>query len=270
METAMHLSLADRVALVFGAGSSGPGWGNGKAAAVAYARAGARVVAVDVNPAAADETAGLITAEGGQAIALAADVTDDAAVSGIVAQALGVMGRIDILHNNVGIAQFGGTLDLDPALWDRAMAVNVRSVFLTCRHVLPGMIAQGRGVVTNISSVAGIRIAGYDMPAYYASKAAVNHLTRSLAIRHARQGIRVNAILPGLIETPLIHTTKGMADHHGDTQAQLAERHALSPTGRMGTAWDVAHAAVFLASDAAAYINGVALPVDGGLACRMG
>lgn len=266
----MKISLNGRVALVFGAGSSGPGWGNGKAAAVAYARAGARVAAVDLNLAAAEETAGIIASEGGEAMAMAADVAREADVKAVVGRLVDEWGRIDILHNNVGIAQFGGALELEEQLWNRSMDVNVKSVYLACKHVLPHMIAQERGVVTNISSIAGVRIAGYDMPAYYASKAAVNHLTRALAIRHARQGIRVNAILPGLINTPLIHTTKGMAEHHGDTAAQIAERDAMSPTGRMGEAWDIAHAAVFLASDFAKYINGVNLPVDGGLTCRIG
>lgn len=266
----MDISLKDQVALVFGAGASGPGWGNGKAAAVAYARAGARVACVDLNPAAAEETAALIAGEGFEALALAADVAQEADVAAAVAAVIARWGRIDILHNNVGIAQFGGTLELDAALWDRSMDINVKGIFLACKHALPHMIARGRGVVTNISSIAGIRIAGYDMPAYYTSKAAVNHLTRALAIRHAREGIRVNAILPGLMNTPMIYSTKEMAQHHGDVAAQVAQRDALSPTGKMGDAWDIAHAAVFLASAQAKYINGIELPVDGGLTCRVG
>lgn len=265
----MQINLEGKVALVFGAGSSGPGWGNGKAAAVAYARAGAKVVVVDLNLSAAEETSGIIAAENGEALALAADVAKESDVAGAVARAIDLWGRIDILHNNVGIAQFGGVLELDEALWDRSMAINVKSVYLACKHVLPHMIAAERGVVTNISSIAGIRIGGYNMPAYCSSKAAVNHLTRELAVRHARQGIRVNAILPGLIDTPLIHTTKGMAEHHGDASAQIAERHAMSPTGRMGTAWDIANAALFLASDLASYVNGAELVVDGGLTCKV-
>ena len=265
----MIIDLKDRVALVFGAGSSGEGWGNGKAAAVAYARSGAKVVCVDLNRAAAEETAGIITDEGGTALALAADVASEAQIIDVVARVMADFGRIDILHNNVGIAQIGGALELDEALWDRSMNVNVKSVFLACKHVLPHMIAAGKGAVVNISSLAGMRIAGYDMPAYYASKAAVNHLTQALAVRHAREGIRVNAVLPGLIHTPLISTTKGMAETFGDIEAQIAARDAMSPTGKMGDAWDVANAAIFLASDQAKYINGVALCVDGGLAARI-
>lgn len=140
----MDISLKDQVALVFGAGSSGPGWGNGKAAAVAYARAGARVACVDLNPAAAEETAAIIAAEGFEALALAADVAQEAEVAAVAA-VIARWGQVDILHNNVGIAQFGGTLDLDAALWDRSMAINVKGIFLACKHVLPHMIARGRG-----------------------------------------------------------------------------------------------------------------------------
>lgn len=264
----MSFSLTDQVALVFGAGSSGPGWGNGKAAAVAYARAGARVACVDLNPAAAEETAHIIEQEGFDAIALQGNVASDEDVSGAVARALSQFGKIEILHNNTGITLFGSPVEQDIAEWDRAMDVNVKSVFLTCRHVLPHMQERGYGVITNISSVAGIRIAGYDMASYYTSKAAVNQLTRAVALQYAAKGIRANAILPGLIDTPLVRNNDGMKGHHGDAAKQMAERDAMSPTGKMGDAWDVAHAAVFLASREAKYINGVLLPVDGGLSCR--
>lgn len=262
--------LKDHVAIVFGAGSSGPGWSNGKAAAVAYARAGAKVVCFDLNQEAAEETAHIATEEGHTAIALCGDVSREEDVSEAVSTALAEFGQIDILHNNVGIALFGGPVDQDPHDWDRAMNVNVKSVFLTCRFVLPHMVDRSFGVITNISSIAGIRIAGYDMTSYYTSKAAVNHLTRSVALKYAAQGIRANAILPGLMNTPLIHSTEGMKDHHGDVAKQIAERDAMSPTGKMGDAWDVANAAVFLASPNAKYINGVLLPVDGGLSCKVG
>ncbi len=264
----MNFALTDNVALVFGAGSSGPGWGNGKAAAVAYARAGASVACVDLNPAAAEETANIIEGEGHSAIAIRGNVASDEDVSAAVAKTLSHFGKIDILHNNTGITLFGGPVEQDIAEWDRAMDVNVKSVFLACRHVLPHMVGRGAGVITNISSVAGIRIAGYDMASYYTSKAAVNQLTRAVALQYAAKGIRANAILPGLMNTPLVQNNEGMKGHHGDAEKQMAERHAMSPTGQMGDAWDVAHAAVFLASREAKYINGVLLPVDGGLSCR--
>ncbi|MBE9638778.1 SDR family NAD(P)-dependent oxidoreductase [Salipiger mangrovisoli] len=265
----MNINFEGRVALVFGAGSAGEGWSNGKAAAVAYARAGAQVACVDLRRAAAEETAQIIEAEGGRAIALEGDVTDDAQVAAAVAATLRAFGAIDILHNNAGLAQFGGTTDLDLDAWDKAMDVNVKSVFLACRHVIPHMVSRGQGVITNISSLAGIRISEYDMSSYFASKAAVNHLTRAIALRHAAEGLRCNAILPGLINTPLIHANKEMQGHHGSIDKQIAERDAMSPTGKMGDAWDIANASVFLASDGAKYINGVLLPVDGGLSCRV-
>lgn len=260
--------LDGQVALVFGAGSSGPGWGNGKAAAVAYARAGAAVACVDLNLSAAEETAAIIAREGFDAIAIKADVADDEQVSAVVSRTLSHFGKIDVLHNNIGVTLFGSVVDVDLDAWDRAMATNVKGVLLACRHVLPHMLGRGGGVITNISALAAIRIGTYEMPSYYTSKAAMNHLTRSIALQYADKGIRCNALLPGLIDTPMIRGDTGMSTHHGGLDRQLAERDAISPTGKMGDAWDVANAAIFLASAEAKYINGVTLPVDGGLSCR--
>jgi NAD(P)-dependent dehydrogenase (short-subunit alcohol dehydrogenase family) len=258
--------LADRVAIVFGAGSSGEALSNGRAAALAYAREGAAVAAVDINRSSAEDTAGLIRDEGGTAFAVAADVTDEDDVVRAVDVAATELGVPAVLHNNVGVALTGGVDELTRADWDRALALNLTGDFLTCKHTLPHMLAAGRGAVVNVSSVAGIRHLGYDYPAYMAAKAAVNQLTVSLALTHARDGIRVNAVLPGLIDTPLVerqlHTDPGRA-----AEAR-ARRDEASPTGRMGTPWDVANASVFLASDDAAYVNGVCLPVDGGLSAR--
>lgn len=260
--------LAGRVAVVFGAGSVGEGWGNGKAAAVAYARAGARVVAVDCDAAAAAATAGIIEAEGGEALPVAADVTRLAEVAAAVDAAATRFGRLDILHNNVGITSKGGPVETTEEVWDRVMAVNVKSMFLTCKCALPVMERQGRGVITNISSLASIRWTGYNYAAYYASKGAVNQFTRGIAIEYAARGIRANAILPGLMDTP--HIYQQISGFYGTPEEMAAARHAASPTGRMGDAWDIAHAAVFLASDEAKYINGIELPVDGGLHVKAG
>ncbi|MCP5370834.1 MAG: SDR family oxidoreductase [Hyphomicrobiales bacterium] len=263
--------LAGRAALVFGAGSVGPGWGNGKAAAVAYARAGARVVTVDVNRDAAWETRDIIAGEGGEAIALTADVTRSADVAKAVGAAMEAYGAVDILHNNVGIGTFGGPEELSEEDWDRVMDVNLKSAFLACKHALPSMVARGAGVITNISSVASLGIGRFPYAAYYASKAGLDHLTRSVAVQYAAQGIRANAILPGVIDTPMTRESAQMREHFGgDEAAFVRARDAMSPTGKSGTAWDIAAAAVFLASDDANYINGVTLPVDGGLSCRMG
>jgi NAD(P)-dependent dehydrogenase (short-subunit alcohol dehydrogenase family) len=259
--------LKDKVAVVFGAGSVGPGWGNGKATAVLFARHRACVVCVDINRAAADETAGIILGEGGQASAHACDVTDSRAVAELVGDVIGSRGRIDVLHNNVGHAAMGGPIELDEAAWQRTFDLNVKSCFVTCKHVLPHMLAQKSGAIVNVSSVAAIRYTGYPYTAYYASKAAVNNFTMGLALQYARDGIRVNAIMPGLMNTPLIF--QQISGQYADAAEMVAARDAACPTGRMGTAWDVAHAALFLASDEAAYITGVSLPVDGGLTCRV-
>jgi NAD(P)-dependent dehydrogenase (short-subunit alcohol dehydrogenase family) len=254
--------LSGRVALVFGAGSIGEGWGNGKAAAVAYARAGAVVAAVDLNLAAAEETRDIIRAEGGRCEAFQADVTQSEAIAALVARVLQDHGRIDILHNNVGMALMGSVTDLPLEKWRKAIATNLDSVFLACKHVIPVMRAQQRGAIINISSVAAIRYTGYPYPAYYAAKGGVNQLTVGLALEYAASGIRVNAIMPGYIDTPLIY--KDISSQYPSKEAMVAERNARCPMGHMGTAWDIAQAAVFLASDDAAYITGVCLPVDGG------
>ncbi len=258
--------LKDRVALVFGAGSCGPGWGNGKASAVSYARHGARVACADIDRAAAEETRRIVADEGGTALSLACDVTSGADIAAAVSAAMAAWGRVDILHNNVGHAALGGPVELDEAAWKHEIDVNLNGVFLACKHVLPIMVAQGKGAIVNISSIAALRYTGYDYASYYAAKGAVNQLTVALALQYARAGIRVNAICPGLMDTPMIR--QQIVGAHENADAMTRARHAASPTGRMGTAWDVANAAVFLASDEAGYINAVCLPVDGGLTAR--
>jgi NAD(P)-dependent dehydrogenase (short-subunit alcohol dehydrogenase family) len=258
--------LADRVALVFGAGSVGPGWGNGKASAVAYARAGAKVVCVDINRSAAEETVGIIRGEGGSAEALACDVTKLMEVEDVVARTTALFGPVDILHNNVGHAKMGGPPDLTEDEWRREMDLNVTGMFLACKVVIPTMVARRRGVITNISSSAGIRYVGYPYTSYYAAKGAVNQFTVGVALQYARDGIRCNAILPGLMDTPLIY--QQITVQYASPDDMVKARHEATPMGRMGTGWDVANAAVFLASDEASYINAVCLPVDGGFTAR--
>lgn len=262
----MGSRLMDRIAVVFGAGSVGPGWGNGKACAVAYARNGAKVACVDVNKSAAAETADIISQEGGTACALACDVTANSDVAKVVEVIVHKFKRIDILHNNVGHARMGGPVELGEEEWDREIDLNLKGVFLAAKHVLPLMLAQKKGVVTNISSIAGARYVGYDYASYYAAKGGVNQLTVGLALQYAKSGIRVNAIMPGLMDTPLIY--QQISGVYDSPEEMVAKRHASAPMGRMGTAWDVAHAAVFLASDEAQYITGICLPVDGGLTAR--
>lgn len=263
--------MADRVqgkvAIVTGAGSIGPGMGNGKASAIVYAREGARVMAVDLNPAAAEETARLIIDEGGECLAFTADVTRADDCREMVRRCLAAFGSIDILHNNVGIVEPGGPVEISEESWDRVMRVNVKSMFLTCKYVLPQMLEQGSGVIVNISSMAGITVP-YDAVSYTASKAAVIQLTRSVAVQYADQGIRANAILPGYLNTPMVEVTLTDA-YGGDTAAMMAKRDALCPTGKQGDAWDVAYAALYLASDEAKYVTATTLIVDGGITAKL-
>jgi len=260
--------LDGKVAMVVGAGSSGPGWGNGKAAAVLFAREGARVFCVDINLAAAEETAGLIRGEGGQAEACRADVAKAAEVAAMVARCLEVYGRIDVLDNNVGILELGGPVELSEEGWDRVFDVNIKSMFLTCKHVLPVMVAQGGGAIVSIASIAAIRDIGVPYVAYNASKGAVLSFTRAVALQYARQGIRANAILPGLMNTPMIVEPLKGAYAGGDVDEMIRIRDAQCPTGKMGDAWDVAYAALFLASDEAKYITATELVVDGGITAK--
>jgi NAD(P)-dependent dehydrogenase (short-subunit alcohol dehydrogenase family) len=264
--------LAGKVALVMGAGSSGPGWGNGKASAVLFAREGARVVCADIDARAAAETVGLIEAEGGSASSLRCDVTRHAEVKATVDAVIEAHGRIDILHNNVGIAETGGVVDVDDALWDRVLAVNLKGAFLAMKEAIPHMRRQGGGAIINISSIAAIRHIGVPYATYYASKAALTHLTRATAVEEAAAKIRCNAILPGLMRTPMVEHSAGLAQSYagGDIEAMWRKRDAQVPMGHMGDAWDVARAALFLASDDARYITGIELVVDGGLTLKIG
>jgi NAD(P)-dependent dehydrogenase (short-subunit alcohol dehydrogenase family) len=260
-----RMRLAGKVALVFGAGSSGPGWSNGKACAVVYAREGARVMAADVDAEAARETCEVIRQEGGTCEIMCADVRQSADIASVVARTIELWGQIDVLHNNVGITEMGDPVDATEESWHRVMDVNATSVFLTCKHVLPHMMQKARGAIVNISSTASVQINNYPYFSYYASKSAVNHMTRALAVRYAPHGIRANAILPGVMNTPLIH--RQISGQFADVEEMIRTRNAASPMGRMGDAFDVAYAALFLASDEAKYITGVCLPVDGGKSC---
>lgn len=258
--------LKDKVAVVFGAGSVGEGWGNGKAAAVLYAREGARVVAADINPEAAEQTATIIRDEGGVAGAMTANVTDAAEIATVVEETLSRHGRIDVLHNNVGINMPGGIADASEESWDRVMDTNAKGIFLTCKAVIPAMAEQGRGAIVNVSSLASIRWTGYPYISYYASKAAVNNMTLAMAMEYADKGIRANCILPGVMDTP--HIYQQISGYYNDIDEMVRQRNAIAPMKRMGDAWDVAYAALFLASDESKYITGISLCVDGGLHCK--
>ena len=266
------MRLADKVAMVVGAGQSpGMTMGNGRATALVFAREGARVLAVDRDLASAQETVDMVRQAGGVAEALQADVTVEADLAAAVESGRHRFGRIDVLHNNVGISIAGGdrpVTEIEPQVFDRIMAVNLRSQVLACKHVLPVMRAQQAGSIINISSTAAVEM--YPWVAYKASKAGVVAFTKQLAIQEAEHGIRANAILPGLMDTPMAVDTRARVWERSREEV-AAERDARVPLrSKMGTGWDVAYAALFLASDEAGFITGVALPVDGGSGCRIG
>lgn len=269
--------LQGKVAIVAGAGSIGPGWGNGKATATVFAREGAKVVCADRNLEAAEETAGIIKGEGGEAFAIRADVTSQDDLRVLVEATLGRYGRIDVLDNNVGIAEVGSVVDLPLETWERVFKVNLTGCFLAMKHVIPVMQRQfaenGQGgSIINISSIASIRHTGVPYASYGASKAAMNQLTRTTAAQYAPEKIRVNAVLPGLMKTPMVEHSAGLAQSYGkgDVAAMWAARDRQVPMGHMGEAWDVAWAALFLASDEARYVTGIELPVDGGVILQYG
>jgi NAD(P)-dependent dehydrogenase (short-subunit alcohol dehydrogenase family) len=257
--------LKDKVALVSGAGSSGPGWGNGKATAVLFAREGAKMLAADLNLDAAVETKRIIEAEGGICEAVAGNVSRADHVAAMVEACIATFGGIDVLHNNVGVVEVGGPIETTEESWDRVNDVNLKSMFLTCKHVLPHMEQQGKGAIINIASVSGIRWLGVPYISYAATKAAVIQFTRVIALQYARSGIRANSILPGMMNTPMVHAPGVIAAYGGSAEEMVRRRDEQCPMGRMGDAWDVAYAALFLASDEAKYITGTELVVDGGL-----
>ncbi len=261
--------LSGKVAIVTGAGQTpGTGLGNGRATAMLFARHGASVLLTDRDEASLDETRTLIVEDGGECDVFTMDVTQQQDCADMAAACLKAFGRIDILHNNVGIgARDSSVARIELKDWQRIMDVNLTSMLLTSQAVLPAMREQHAGVIINISSLAAI--AATNMVAYKTSKAGILALTENLAIANARHGIRANCILPGLINTPM--AIEGYVQGRGaDRETLINQRNKSVPLGQMGTAWDVAHAALFLASDEAGFITGVNLPVDGGQSKKIG
>jgi NAD(P)-dependent dehydrogenase (short-subunit alcohol dehydrogenase family) len=261
--------LKGKVALIVGAGSIAEGWGNGKATAVLFAREGAKIFAVDINMKAAEETCALIKDEGGEAVAYQADVSKSDQVKAMVDVCLSCYGHIDVLQNNVGIVRIGGPVELAEEDWDRVHDVNLKSFYLTCKHVLPVMEERGQGAIVNISSIASIRWTGIPYLSYYTTKAAINQFTVAVAMQYARKGIRCNAVLPGLMNTPMIQAALPGHYAKGDIDKMVDIRDAQCPTGKMGDAWDVAYASLFLASDESRYVTGHSLVVDGGITLKI-
>ncbi len=261
--------LAGKCALVMGAGSSGPGIGNGKAAAIAFARAGAKVMAVDIGEEAVAETRAVILAEGGVCETALADVSQDGDVKAAVAGCVAAFGGLDILHNNVGISMFGGVAEVAPEAWDRVIAVNLKGMYLACHYAIPVMAAAGGGAIVNVGSTSGLRYLGLPQAAYATSKGAIVTMTRAIAAQHGPQNIRANVVSPGIIDSPLLRqaATKTLLEIYrtDDIEEVRRIRAKTVPLGRFGDPMDVANAAVFLASDDARYITGIELVVDGGL-----
>jgi NAD(P)-dependent dehydrogenase (short-subunit alcohol dehydrogenase family) len=246
--------LRGKIAIVTGAGSRGPGLGNGKAAAILFARAGARVLCVDQALARAEETVTLIHAEGGEAAAFAADVTKADECGAMVAAAVARWGGLDVLHNNVGMESRKDLLETSEAEWDQVLAVDLKSVFLATRAAVPAMIARGGGSVICVSSIAGHR--GHGRTAYAAAKAGIEGFVRTVAVQLGPRGIRVNAIAPGTVWTPMV---EGLGPEARERRRQA------SPLGTEGTGWDVGWGAVYLASDEARWVTGQVLVIDAGL-----
>ena len=264
----MTKELNGKVAIITGAGSVGEGIGNGKATAILFAREGAKVMLVDYNLSAADETRQIIEEEGGTCFSFKADVSQAADCMAIVNSCMQAHGRIDILHNNVGIELAGGLAETSDMDWDRTMMVNLKSMFLLCKFIVPIMVTQGGGVIINISSINSIRTLPALSLAYAVSKAGVNALTREIAVEYAAKGIRINAILPGMMNTPFVRASLTEA-YGGDIDEMTRIRDARCPTGKQGESWDVAHLALFLASEKSKYITGAELVVDGAQTLRI-
>jgi len=262
--------LQDKVALIMGAGSVGPGWGNGRATAVRFAEEGAKVFGTDISQERMQETLQKVQEAGGVMRTGHCDVMSSDSIKQAVQACLDEFGRIDILVNNVGGSAAGGPVEMSEEVWDTQVDYNLKSVFLSCKHVLPIMIGQRCGSIINIASTSGIRWTGSAQVAYAATKAGVIQLSRVVAIQHAPYNIRVNSIVPGQLHTPMVETRLAHQRAGGDVQALLAQRKARIPLPFVGDGRDTANAAVFLASDESRFITGTEIIVDGGMSVRCG
>ena len=260
--------LKDKVAVVTGAGSVGPGWGNGRATAVRFAEEGAKIFAVDRNLDATAETVERVKAAGGEIAVHACDVTDSKSVAAMVEACLARYGRIDVLVNNVGGSAHGGPVEMSEEVWDAQVDFNLKSVFLTLKYVLPVMERQKSGSIVNLASTSGIRFTSAFQVGYAATKAGVIQLSRVVAVQYAAKGIRVNTVIPGQLHTPMVEARLARQRAGGDVESLLAQRQKRIPIGFMGDGRDTANAALFLASDEARFVTGTELVVDGGMSVR--
>lgn len=260
--------LAGKVAFITGAGSVGPGWGNGRAIAMRFAQEGARVFGVDVDASRMVETREMIEAAGGEFITGHCDVTNSASIAEAVAACVQQFGRLDVLVNNVGGSAKGGPVEMSEEVWDSQVDHNLKSVFLTCKHALPHMLAQNSGAIINISSTSGMRWTGAAQVAYAATKAGVIQLSRVLAVQYAKQGIRVNTVVPGQLHTPMVEVRLAGQRAGGDVNQLLEQRQSRIPLPFMGDGRDTANAALYLACDESRFVTGAEILVDGGMSVR--
>ena len=257
-----------KIAIVTGAGCVAAGWGNGRAMAVRLAEEGAKVLAVDRDQARLDETLSRAGEAAASITTCICDVTDSSSVKAMVQACLQAWGVPDILINNVGGSAAGGPIELSEQDWDSQIDINLKSVFLTCKHVLPHMVERGSGAIVNVASTSGLRWTGSAQVAYAASKAGVIHLSRVVAVQHAPDGIRVNTVVPGQLHTPMVQARLARQRTGGDVETLLASRVRRIPLGFMGDGRDTASAALYLASDEARFVTGTELVVDGGMTAR--
>jgi NAD(P)-dependent dehydrogenase (short-subunit alcohol dehydrogenase family) len=260
--------LDGKVAIVTGAGCVGPGWGNGRATCVRFAQEGAKIFAVDLRADTMEETLARVRDVGGEIATYLCDVTDSTAVDAMVAACIALFGTVDILVNNVGGSAKGGVTDLSEDDWDRQMDFNLKSVYLTCRAVVPHMAEKGAGAIVNTSSTSGTRFTGSPQIAYASAKAAIIHFSKVTAVEFAPKGIRINTVVPGQLHTPMVETRLAGQRADGDVDALLQSRIRRIPLGWMGDGRDTANAALFLCSDEAQFVTGTEIVVDGGMSAR--
>lgn len=260
--------LAGKIALITGAGSVGPGWGNGRASAIRFAEEGALVFATDIDQSRLDETLKLAGDLAPRIKTGIVDILKSSSIEQMVKECIATYGKIDILMNNVGGSAKGGPVEMPEEVWDTQVDYNLKSVFLTCKYVLPHMVAANSGSIINMASTSGMRWTGAAQVAYAATKAGVIQLSKVVAVQYAKQNIRVNTIVPGQLHTPMVETRLAGQRAGGDVQALLAQRQSRIPLPFMGDGRDTANAAVFLASDESRFITGTEIVIDGGMSAR--
>lgn len=260
--------LANKVAFITGAGSVGPGWGNGRAIAMRFAQEGATVFGVDVDASRMVETRTMIEAVGGTFATGHCDVTSSTSIAEAINACVQQFGRLDVLVNNVGGSAKGGPIEMSEEVWDSQVDHNLKSVFLTCKHALPHMLTQGSGAIINISSTSGMRWTGAAQVAYAATKAGVIQLSRVLAVQYAKQGIRVNTVVPGQLHTPMVEVRLAGQRAGGNVDKLLEQRQSRIPLPFMGDGRDTANAALYLACEESRFVTGSEILVDGGMSVR--